>query len=245
MEAIDRIYTRLPFYGVPKMWDALKRQGIVIGRDRTRRLMRLMGLEAIYPKKKFSTSTPDKQHVVYPYLLRAVPITRMNHVWGADITYVRLEQGWCYLYAVMDWYSRFIIGWEVSETLSSEFCVNALKRAIARWGAPEISNTDQGSQFTGADYVGILKAHKIRISMDGRGRCMDNIFTERLWRNVKYEEVYLKSYADIRDARRNLAAYIHFYNHERAHQSLNYKTPAEIYLNKQTGIPSIITPLAV
>ena len=230
MDAIDRIFTKCPFYGVPKMQDALRRiGGIIIGRDHTRRLMRLMGLEAIYPKKKVNTSIPDKQHAVYPYLLRGIIADHPNHIWGSDITYIRLEHGFCYLYAIIDWYSRFVVGWELSATLETEFCIRAPRTAIAQYGSPEISNTDQGSQFTDKEFIAILKANDIRISMDGRGRYMDNIFTERLWRTVKYEEVYLKSYADIPDARTNLAAYFAFYGTERPHQALQYRTPAEVY----------------
>ena len=231
MELIDRIYTRCPFYGVPKMWKALRREyGIVIGRDRTRRLMRLMGLEAVYPKQRKATSIRDKQHAVYPYLLRGVTVREPNHIWGSDITYVKLEQGWCYLVAVIDWFSRYVVGWKLSSTMESGFCIAAMTDALERYGAPDISNTDQGSQFTDKDFIAILKQRDIRISMDGRGRCMDNIFTERLWRSVKYEEVYLKSYRDIEDARNNIAAYFLFYNHERPHQSLDYRTPAEVFI---------------
>lgn len=234
MDAIDRIFTKCPFYGVPKMQDALRRvAGIIIGRDHTRRLMRLMGLEAIYPKKKIATSIPDKQHAVYPYLLRGITADHPNHIWGSDITYIRLLHGWCYLYAIIDWYSRFVVGWELSPTLETEFCIRALRNAIEKYGIPEISNTDQGSQFTDKDFITVLKENDIRISMDGRGRCMDNIFTERLWRTVKYEEVYLKSYADIPDARTNLTGYFGFYDNERPHQALRYQTPAEVYLGSE------------
>lgn len=236
MDAIDRIFTDRPFYGVPKMQDALRREyEIVIGRDHTRRLMRTMALEAIYPKKTRYTSIPDSTHEIYPYLLRGVAAHSPNHIWGADITYIRLEQSWCYLVAILDWFSRYVVAWKLSPTLESEFCIDALNDAIRTYGAPDISNTDQGSQFTDQDYIAVLKDHRIRISMDGRGRCMDNIFTERLWRSVKYEEVYLKSYRDIEDARNNLTAYFRFYNDTRPHQSLRYQTPAEVYLKSKTS----------
>jgi len=242
MDAIDRLFTDRPIYGVPKMQSALKREyQIVIGIDHTRRLMRQMGLIAIYPKKSRNTSVSDKEHAVYPYLLRGVTAGNPNHIWGSDITYIRLEQGWCYLVAIIDWFSRYIVSWELSPTMESGFCITALTNAIQSHGAPEISNTDQGSQFTDRKFIAVLKEHKIRISMDGRGRCMDNIFTERLWRSVKYEEVYLKSYRDIDDARNNLAAYFRFYNDHRPHQSLAYRTPAELYLEGKTSITKLQT----
>lgn len=234
MDAIDRLFTAYPFYGVPKMQAALNREyGIAIGRDHTRRLMRLMGLEAVYPKQRKYTSIADKQHAVYPYLLRNVPATHPNHIWGSDITYIRLERGWCYLVAIIDWFSRYVVGWELSVTMESAFCIDVMADAIARHGIPDISNTDQGSQFTDKDFVAALKTNNIQISMDGRGRCFDNIFTERLWRSVKYEEVYLKSYQAIEDARTNLAAYFRFYNETRPHQALGYRTPAEVYHENQ------------
>jgi putative transposase len=231
MDAIDRLFTKYPFYGVLRMQAALRREAdITIGRDHTRRLMRLMGLEAIYPKPRKNTSILDKQHAVYPYLLNGVIADHPNHIWGSDITYIRLEHGWCYLYAIIDWYSRFVVAWELSASMETDFCIRALRNAIEQYGIPEISNTDQGSQFTDREFIDVLKENDIRISMDGRGRCMDNIFTERLWRTVKYEEVYLKSYADIPDAQTNLAAYFRFYGEERPHQALRYHTPAEMYL---------------
>ena len=236
MDAIDRLFTDRPVYGVPKMQDMLRREfQIIIGRDHTRRLMRQMGLEAIYPKKSRRTSISDKEHTIYPYLLRGVIASHPNHIWGLDITYIRLENGWCYLVAIIDWLSRYVIAWELSPTLESEFCIAALTNAIKIYGAPDISNTDQGSQFTGKKFTAILKEHNVRISMDGRGRCMDNIFTERLWRSLKYEEVYLKSYRDMNDAQNNIAEYFRFYNERRPHQSLNYQTPAEVYHQNKTS----------
>ena len=236
MDAIDRLFTERPIYGVPKMQDMLRREfQIIIGIDHTRRLMRQMGLIAIYPQKSRNTSLPDKEHTVYPYLLRGITASHPNHIWGMDITYIRLEQGWCYLVVVIDWCSRYVISWELSSTMESEFCITALTNGIQSHGTPEISNTDQGSQFTDRKFIAVLKDHTVRISMDGRGRYIDNIFTERLWRSLKYEEVYLKSYQDIEDARNNIADYFQFYNERRPHQSLDYQTPAEVYYqNKQS-----------
>ena len=238
MDAIDHLFTDRPVYGVLKMQSMLEREyQIVIGRDHTRRLMRQMGIIAIYPKKSRNTSIPDKEHAVYPYLLNGVTASYPNHIWGMDITYIRLEQGWGYLVAIMDWFSRYVVSWELSPTMESTFCITAINHAIRTYGVPEISNTDQGSQFTDKKFIAILKEHDMRISMDGRGRCMDNIFTERLWRSVKYEEVYLKSYQNIEDARNNLTAYFRFYNERRPHQSLNYHTPVEMYYkNKKLSL---------
>lgn len=242
MDAIDRLFTDRPFYGVPKMQAALKREyALLIGRDHTRRLMRLMGLEAVYPKQPKNTSIHDKQHAIYPYLLRGVMTQYPNHIWGSDITYIRLEQSWCYLVAIIDWFSRYVVGWSLSPTLESLFCIDAMAAALEHYGTPDISNTDQGSQFTDRSFLTVLQDHDIRISMDGRGRCIDNICTERLWRSVKYEEVYLKSYTDIEAARKNLDAYFQFYNGARPHQSLQYQTPAEVYCkNKNKEIPNVI-----
>lgn len=238
--AIDEIYTQRPFYGSRRMKDALSDDyAIKIGRHQTRRLMRLMGLEAIYPKKKPKTSISEQSHKKYPYLLRELPITRPNQVWGTDITYIRLEEGWAYLVAILDWYSRYVVAWEISPTLESDFCITALNAALQKEN-PEIFNSDQGVQFTSHDFTEILNARGIKISMDGRGRCMDNIFTERLWRTVKYENVYLKSYRNIREAREGLAEYFQFYNHKRRHQSLDNQTPADVYLNNQRSNQKLI-----
>lgn len=228
MHAIDRIFTKRPFYGSRRIQHDLYDEGISICREHVQRLMRVMGLEAIYPKKH--TSTPNTQHKKYPYLLRGIPIIRPNHVHGTDITYVRLEQGFCYLVAHLDWFSRYVMSWELSVSLESSFCIDSLTHALGV-AIPEYHNSDQGVQYTSEDYLNVLAAHDIKISMDGRGRCMDNIFTERLWRTVKYEDIFLKSYQDIAEARNGLTAYFHFYNTERKHQSLNYRTPAEIYFN--------------
>jgi putative transposase len=229
MRLLDEQYTRTPQYGVERMTAWLKRKGLVIGHNRVRRLMRLMGLEAIYPKPRLSRPG-GRENRKYPYLLRGLTIERANHVWAADITYIRLWQGFVYLVAIMDWYSRYVLSWSLSTTLDAWFCVEALRQAlvIAR---PEIFNTDQGSQFTGDEFIGVLKETGIAISMDGRGRVFDNIFVERLWRSVKYEEVYPKDYQTVDDARQNLTGYFHFYNYERLHQSLEYRTPAEVYFD--------------
>ena len=226
MRLIDEQYTRTPFYGVPRMTAWLNRQNHSVNHKRVRRLMRGMGLEAIYQKPRLSQPAPH--HKIYPYLLRNMKVTAVNQVWAADITYIRLRGGFIYLMAIMDWFSRYVIAWELSNSLETEFCVRALEQALMG-GCPEIFNTDQGSQFTSMDFTGVLAQAGIRISMDGRGRAMDNIFVERLWRTVKYEEVYLKDYQEPVDARQNLKNYFIFYNQERLHQSLQYKTPAEVY----------------
>lgn len=231
--AIDELYTRYPFYGSRRMKDALSDYcAIRIGRHQVRRLMRLMGLEAIYPKKRPKTSESEPSHKKYPYLLRGLPIIRPSQVWGTDITYLRLEDGWAYLVVILDWYSRYVVSWNISPTLESDFCVYALQQALQE-NVPEIFNSDQGTQFTGNDFTKILIAQNVRISMDGRGRCLDNIFTERLWRTVKYENVYLKSYRNITEAKEGLAEYFLFYNTMRRHQSLDNQTPANVYFNNQ------------
>ena len=225
----DEQYTQTPFYGVEKMTASLQRKGISIGHNRVRRLLRLMGLEAVYPRPRLSLT--DSQHRIYPYLLRGIRIDRPDQVWAADITYIRLWQGFVYLVSVMDWFSRFVISWELSITLDAQFCVSALERAMMT-GLPEIFNTDQGSQFTSGDFTGVLEKAGVSISMDGKGRVFDNIFVERLWRTVKYEEVYLKDYADVDDARLNIGRYFELYNHVRLHESLGYYTPAEVYFGR-------------
>ncbi|MBI1834109.1 MAG: IS3 family transposase [Candidatus Andersenbacteria bacterium] len=230
MHAIDRIFTKRPFYGSRRIRQDLKDEKICICREHVQRLMRLMGLEAIYPKKR--TTTPHPEHKKYPYLLRGIPIIRPNQVYGTDITYVKLECGFCYLVAHLDWFSRYVVAWELSASLDSSFCIDSLTRAIAV-AIPELQNSDQGVQFTSKDYTDILLANNIQISMDGRGRCMDNIFTERLWRTVKYEDIFLRSYRTIDEARKGLTEYFHFYNTERKHQSLDYRTPAEVYFGTQ------------
>jgi len=226
MRLLDEQYTRAPFYGSRKMTEWLATKGYEVNRKRVSRLMDLMGIEAVYPKRKLSQ--PGEGHRIYPYLLRGVAVGRVNQVWSADITYIRMAQGFLYLIAVMDWFSRFVLSWSLSLTMEVDFCIEALKRALRR-GPPGIFNTDQGSQFTSERFTGNLAEREIAISMDGRGRCMDNIFVERLWRSLKYEEVYLKDYASVEEARAGIAGYFRFYNYERLHQSLGYRTPAAIY----------------
>lgn len=227
MNKIDEIWTKRPFYGVPRITAQLHREKISVNHKRVYRLMKVMGIEAIYPKRNLSK--PGKNHEIYPYLLKNLVIKQPNHVWGVDITYVRLKNDWLYLFAVLDWFSRFILAWELSDSLAADFCCYALKKAL-KLAIPDIHNSDQGSQLTANEYLDILKAHPdIKISMDSRGRAFDNIFNERLWRTIKYEEVYLKDYQSPKEARQSLTKYIQFYNHERLHQSLDYKTPSEIY----------------
>jgi len=230
MKLIDEQFTRTPFYGVSKMTAWLRRGGHAVNPKRTRRLMRLMGLEAIYPKKRLSKSCPSYKK--YPYLLRGMNIDHPDQVWCADITYIRMHHGFVYLVAIMDWFSRYVLAWELSITLDTAFCLSALGKAL-QGSRPEIFNVDQGAQFTATDFIGRLENENIRISMDGRGRVYDNIFVERLWRTVKYEEVYLHDYQSVSEARYHLGSYFHFYNTERLHESLNYRTPYEIYFKEQ------------
>jgi putative transposase len=231
MRLLDEQYTRTPFYGILRMTAWLRKScGKEVNHKRVARLLRLMGLETIYQKPRLSL--PDAQHKIYPYLLRGVKIQRPNQVWSTDITYVRLRAGYVYLVAIMDWFSRYVLSWELSVTLDAGFCVAALGWAL-RTAQPDIFNSDQGSQFTSEPFTGLLLAHDIQISMDGRGRAMDNIFVERLWRTVKYEEVYLKDYESVQEAVESLRTYFVFYNHERIHQSLGYQTPAAVYFYKK------------
>lgn len=226
MKKIDEQYIKTPFYGSRRMAAFLKKEGEDANRKRVQRLMRLMGIEAIYPKPR--TTIKSEDHKIYPYLLQGVSIVRPNQVWSTDITYIRTLRGFLYLVAIIDWYSRYILSWGLSNTLDRYFCIEALKEALDR-GKPEIFNSDQGSQFTSVEFTGILKAADVKISMDGRGRVFDNIFVERLWRTIKYEEVYIKDYEDGPSAYKGLSVYIPFYNDERLHQSLNYLTPSAIY----------------
>jgi putative transposase len=230
MRLLDEQYTRTPFYGKRKMVVFLAEQGYRVDRKRVRRLMQLMGLETIYPKPRLSQ--PGEPAVRYPYLLREMSITGINQVWSSDITYIRLARGFIYLTAIIDWWSRFVLAWELSTTLETSFCLAALDRALSV-ARPEIFNTDQGVQFTSKDYTNRLLQSQIRISWDGRGRALDNIFVERLWRSVKYEEVYLKDYQTVSDARDGLTQYFQFYNYERYHQSLDYQTPFTVYHSNQ------------
>jgi len=229
MRLLDEQYTRTPFYGIRRMTAWLQSQGCKVNHKRVQRLLRKMGLEAIYPKPRTTISAAS--HKIYPYLLRGTKIVRVNQVWSADITYIRLLQGFIYLVAIIDWYSRYVLSWEVSITLESDFCLSALESAL-EIANPEIFNTDQGVQFTSHNFTGRLSEQEIRISMDGRGRALDNIFVERLWRSVKYEEVYLKDYENVIEARNGLSNYFSFYNRERLHQSLKYRTPESVYRQK-------------
>lgn len=229
MNLIDQKYTQMPYYGVPRMSEHLRQSGYVAGPKLVRRLMRQMELQAIYPKPK--TSKPNSEHRIYPYLLRDVTIKKPNHVWSTDITYVRLLNGFAYLVAIIDWFSRYVLAWRLSYSLEVDFCIDCLEEALRYYGKPKIFNTDQGSQFTSIDFTERLKGNGIAISMDGRGRFFDNIFIERLWRTVKYENIYIQDYQTIPDARIGLNDYFSLYNTCRLHSSLNYKTPAKIYLN--------------
>ena len=226
MRLIDAQYLKTPFYGSRKITEHLKQLGYRVNRKRIQRLMRLMGIEAVYPKPK--TSQANAEHTVYPYLLRTVSITAPGQVWSSDITYVPVHQGFLYLVAVIDWFSRYVVSWRLSNTLDSSFCVAALQEALSR-RRPEIFNTDQGCQFTSVAFTSVLKEADVRISMDGRGRALDNVFIERLWRSVKYEDVYLRDYADGHELSEGLASYFRFYNNERYHQSLDYRTPAQVH----------------
>ncbi len=228
MRDLDEIYLALPFYGQRKLLRELRKKGWKIGRKRVRRLMRIMGIEALVPKPSLSKPAPG--HKIYPYLLRNLDITEVDQVWCADITYLPMEKGHAYLVAIMDWKSRAVLSWEVSNTMDSAFCVRALRAAIQRTGRkPQIFNTDQGSQFTGSDWIEELKAHKIKISMDGKGRWMDNVFIERLWRSLKYEKIRLFSYGSLGELRCHVDDWMNFYNHERMHQHLDYQTPWSHY----------------
>ena len=226
MRLLDEQYTKTPFYGSPRMTAWLNQQGYAVNHKRVERLMEIIGLQAIYPKPNLSKPAPG--HKIYPYLLRDVKIERVDQVWSCDITYIRMSNGFIYLMAVLDWYSRYVLSWSISISLEADFCLEALDTALRR-GHPQIFNTDQGSQFTSDAFTGRLVKAGIDVSMDGRGRALDNIFVERLWRTVKYEEVYLKSYESVPEAIASLRAYLRFYNEERLHQSLGYRTPAAIY----------------
>ena len=218
--------TKTPFYGSRRMTAYLKRLGYSVNRKRVQRLMRIMGIHAIYPKPRLSKKA--KQNQIYPYLLKGLEIKGSNQVWASDITYIRMKKGWLYLIAIMDWYSRYVLSWELSTTLEVDFCINALNKALTV-GKLKIFNSDQGVQYTTEKFIQILRENDIEISMDSRGRVFDNIFTERLWRSVKYEEVYIKDYSDVREAKEGIESYFKFYNNERPHQSLGYKTPYEVY----------------
>ncbi len=244
MEYIDRVYTEIPFYGVPRMTREVNERlenelkegretGVIlpINHKRIYRLMQIIGIQALRPKRNLSM--PDKNHRIYPYLLKDLRITHPNHVWSIDITYIKIKGDWMYLTAIIDWYSRFVLSWELSDTMETAFCIEALQKALTI-GTPDIHNSDQGAQMTAEAYLSILESNpNIRISMDAKGRCFDNIFIERFWRSLKYEDVYIKEYQSPRDARNSITAYIEFYNYRRFHQSLNYKKPAEIYFGRE------------
>lgn len=237
LDLIDAEYTRRPFYGSRKITVYLRSLGYPVNRKRVQRLMGILGLAGMAPGP--NTSRRHPQHPVYPYLLRGVEIERPNHVWSTDITYLRLARGFVYLVAVIDWYSRKVLAWRVSNTLDSGFCVECLQQALQGYGAPDIFNSDQGRQFTSEVFTAVLQGQGIAISMDGRGRALDNIFVERLWRSVKYEDVYLKGYADVPELLLGLTDYFVFYNTERSHQSLDYRTPDEVYRAGHRGEPGL------
>jgi putative transposase len=226
MNRIDEIFTEHPYYGSRRLTAVLIREGREVNRKRIQRLMRLMGIEAVYPKPRLTVA--DRQHEKYPYLLSSLEVVSPDQVWASDITYIRMHRGFMYLTAILDWYSRYVLAWRLSNTLDSSFCIEALEDALAL-SRPEIFNSDQGSQYTSKDFTQVLKRAGVRISMDGKGRAFDNIFVERLWRSLKYEEVYLKDYEGVREAEGSIGAYFGFYNHERPHQSLGYMTPAQVY----------------
>jgi putative transposase len=230
MRLIDQEYTAHPFYGSRKMTCWLVQQGEAVNRKRVQRLMRLMGLEAIYPKPKLSAA--GRGHRIYPYLLRDVSIERPDQVWSTDITYVPLARGFMYLAAIIDWYSRYVLAWRLSNTLDGSFCLDMLDEALGR-GKPEVFNTDQGVQFTAQAWTGRLESAGVTVSMDGRGRCLDNVFVERLWRTVKYEDIYLRRYEAVPELQQGLRRYFPFYNEERPHQSLEYRTPARVYRERR------------
>jgi len=229
MHELDKQYTETPFYGVLKMTDRLRAQGHQVNPKRVRRLLRQMGLEAVYPKPKLSQANPE--HKIFPYLLRNVRIERCNQVWSSDITYIRMKQGFVYLMAIIDWHSRYVLNWALSTTMDADFCITALNEVLES-SCCEIFNTDQGSQFTTHRFTGPLLDKGIQVSMDGRGRALDNIFVERLWRSVKYEKVYLNDFETVKEAYQGLKDYFDFYNHRRIHQSLDYRTPADVYIKK-------------
>ncbi len=235
MRRIDELHLEWPFAGSRLLRDLLNDEGVAIGRKHVRTLMKKMGIEAIYRRKNTSKRHPE--HEIHPYLLRGVLIDRPNQVWAADITYIPMARGFVYLFAVMDWCTRKVLAWRLSNTLTADFCVEAVEEAIARYGAPETFNTDQGSQFTGGDFIGMLKKHGIRISMDGKGCWRDNVFVERLWKSVKYEEVYLHAYQGVSEAKAGIAKYFAFYNTRRPHTALDRKTPDHVYFKSIEPLP--------
>jgi putative transposase len=233
MRLLDKQYTARPFYGSRRLTAWLVQQGEKVNRKRVQRLLRLMGLEALYPKPRLSVA--ERGHRIYPYLLRGVSIERPDQVWSTDITYVPLPSGFMYLAATIDWYSRYVLAWRLSNTLDGSFCLEMLNEALSL-GRPEVFNTDQGAQFTAEAFTGRLLSAGVAVSMDGRGRCLDNVFVERLWRSVKYEDIYLHGYERVPELERGLTCYFDFYNGERIHQSLEYRTPASVYCDKRTTV---------
>lgn len=232
MRRIDELHMDLPFAGSRMLQKLLKREGYETGRLHVRTLMKRMGIEALYRKPR--TSKPGDGHKIYPYLLRKLPVTRPNQVWATDLTYVPMARGFCYLVAVIDWFTRKVLAWRLSITMDAAFCIEAVEEALARYGKPEIFNSDQGSQFTSHDFTKVLLEQKIKISMDGKGAWRDNVFVERLWRSVKYEEIYLKAYDSVREARSSIGKYLAFYNQKRPHSSLDDRTPDEVYSTPMT-----------
>ena len=231
MRLIDEQYLDKPFYGSPRMTAYLRRLGYRVNKKRVERLMRLMGLRAVQPSRRSAPGPDGQDHKIYPYLLRDVEVTHVNQVWSTDITYVPMQGGFLYLMAVIDWYSRFVLSWELSNSIERHFCLEGTRRALAQYPKPSIFNTDQGSQFTSNDFTCLIESNGVAMSMDGKGRAIDNVFVERLWRSVKYEDVYLREYPDGTSLYRGLDRYFKFYNFERPHKSLGYSTPAEIYFN--------------
>lgn len=234
MREIDEVHLKYPFYGTRRVRDELQTRGYAVNRKRVRRLMRQMGLVALYPKPR--TSIPGAGHTIYPYRLRGLTIDRPNQVWATDITYLPMAKGFMFLVAIMDWHTRKVLSWRVSNTMDTAFCVEALEEALSRFGKPQIFNTDQGSQFTSEAFTGVLKSHDITISMDGKGRWMDNVFVERLWRSVKYEDLYLKAYETPKALQQGLKQYFHFYNTRRRHTALDRRTPDAVYFG-ETRLP--------
>jgi len=241
LKAIDRIFTGAPFFGARRIQACLREDGHEVSRNRVRRLMKVLGLEAIYPRPRTSDACPE--HKIYPYLLRGLEIYRPNQVWSTDITYIPMRKGFLYLVAVIDWYSRYVLSWSLSNTMEADFCVEALKYALQS-GTPEIFNTDQGSQFTSEVFVGTLLSNGIKVSMDGRRRWVDNVFVERLWRSLKYEEVYLHAYENAKEARHSIGNWFEFYNTKRPHQALEYKKPIQVHNDRSSGT-KIIMPVTV
>lgn len=242
MNLIDQIYTQYPFYVTRRIrYELETTYGHTIGRDHIRTLMNTMELKTLYPKRKINTSTPNSAHKKYPYILNNLTIRKPNQVWSTDITYIRLQRGFAYLVALIDWYSRYVLTWNVSLSMEKKFCEKTLITALETYDTPQIHNSDQGVQFISIDYTNILHKHNIQISMDGKGRCLDNIFVERLWRSTKQENIYIHDYANIQELTSGIDTYYEFYNNKRPHQSLNYHTPTQIYFNEHTAPPISIS----